>query len=225
VSGRHRTAIAVPLLLGAACATLAAIIYKEIERLPSPTPIAVAGTLGSTSLPALPADPVFAMPPESVFAGVMERPVFSPSRRPVHASGTGATTTFSAFALVGVIISDRERLVLVKMQNGDKLERLHEGDEAAGWQAVSITADRVLFRRGTEEQMVVLDYTSAAPPPIRRQKPQAVKPVKPDQQPTAEQQMVPSQPAKPQTGVEPGAQPGTTSITPAQPAPTEAPAQ
>ena len=108
------------------------------------------------------------MPPEESFAAVLERPVFSPTRRPVPSSGAAAQPTTSAeFLLVGVVISDSERFVLVKPLSSDKLERLREGDELAGWSAVSIAPDRVVFRRGAMEEEIILDYTAPAPPTLQ----------------------------------------------------------
>jgi type II secretory pathway component PulC len=104
------------------------------------------------------------MPPEETFAAVVQRPVFSPARRRASAPGAGDLSTTSAdFSLVGVIMSDGERFVLVKPHNTDKLERLHEGDTLAGWSAVSIAPDRVLFRRGTAEEEILLNYAAPAP--------------------------------------------------------------
>jgi general secretion pathway protein N len=150
-------------------------------------PSNAAGDNASASLPPLPPDPSFAMPPEESFAAVLERPVFSPTRRSLPSSGVAATlTTSAAFLLVGVVISGGERFVLVKPLSSDGVERLREGDELAGWSTVAIEPDRVLFRRGALEEEIVLDYTAPAPPTPRpnREKPTTARQPDPGDQAT-----------------------------------------
>jgi hypothetical protein len=152
------------LLLLALCAALGAILYEEIER-PLRSEIVVSGG-APASLAPLPAEPQFTMPPESSFAAVLERPVFSPTRRPMQAGDAKASSTATSvdFTLIGVVITGGERYAIVKPSNGDAFQRLNEGDELAGWSAVSIRSDRVLLRRGTLEKEVVLDYKTPVPP-------------------------------------------------------------
>jgi hypothetical protein len=156
--------ILLPLLLTAVCTALVGVIYAEIENLSVPHGADLVGAKSPISPPPLPADPEFVMPPEQAFAAALERPVFSPTRRPADTPGNNALPTTSAdFSLIGVIISDSERFVLIRPHDGDRLERLHEGDALAGWSAVSISPDRVVFRRGAVEEEILLDYTVAAP--------------------------------------------------------------
>lgn len=161
---RPRLPIRLPLLLTAVCVALGAIIYGEIQRRPSASIADTAPTDYSVSAPTLPADRAFAMPPEEVFAAAVERPVFSPARRPARTPDSGMPALTSAdFSLVGVVVSPGERVALVKPHSRDEIERLHEGDTLAGWSAVSIAPDRVVFRRGATEEEILLDYSVSAP--------------------------------------------------------------
>src|SRR5262245_40574174 len=145
------------------------------------------------------------MPPEESFAAVLERPVFSPTRRPVPSSGaTAPSTTSAAFLLVGVVISDSDRFVLVKPLSTDKLERLREGDELAGWSAVSIAPDRVVFRSGAMEEEIILDYTAPAPPTLGPGQ---------EEPPTA-QQTEPGDEASQPADQQPQSEPGSDATTP-----------
>jgi hypothetical protein len=196
------------LLLSALCGVLGAIVYEEVER-PLGSEIVVAAG-APVSMPALPPEPQFTMPPESSFAAVLERPVFSPTRRPLQASDAKAAPAPSVdFTLIGIVITGAERHALVKSSNGDALERLSEGDELAGWSAVSIGSDRVLFRRGTVQKEVVLDYKAPAPPGGPRTKHKlanaSAQPGQPPPPPVDGQQ---PQPAPESAPAEPPAAPG-----------------
>ena len=163
MKSRRRSGILVPFALAVVCAALTAIVYQQVRHL---TSVAPSNPASDSASPPMPPDPAFAMPPEESFAAVLERPVFSPTRRPMPSDGSAAPLTTSAeFVLVGVVISDSERFVLVKPLSSDKLERVREGDELAGWSAVSIAPDRVVFRRGAMEEEIILDYTAPVPPP------------------------------------------------------------
>ena len=167
MSARRRLAARLPLLLAAICAVLAAIVVSEALLQPQADPAAAPSAAVSkpAALPPLPPDPAFAMPPEASFAVVVDRPIFSPSRRAIEgAAAVAAPGTSGDLTLVGVIIRDDERIALVKLRNGDQLESLHQGDNLAGWSAVTIAPDRVLFRHGAVEEELILDYKAPAPP-------------------------------------------------------------
>jgi hypothetical protein len=162
MSARRRSFRA-PLLLLALCAVLATILYQEAQHPLGTEIIADAGAPGS--LPPLPPDPRFAMPSESSFTAVLQRPLFSANRRPVHdaASAKASLAASADFTLIGVVISGHERYALVRPSSGDGIQRVKEGGELTGWSAVSIGSDRVLLRQGTLQREVVLDYKVPAP--------------------------------------------------------------
>jgi len=166
MSARRGFAARLPLLLVVSCAVLAAIVVSEaLQPQADPASAPSTGIGKPAALPPLPPDPEFAMPPEASFAVVVDRPVFSPGRRAIQGAGPVAAPGTSAdLKLVGVIIRDDERVALVRLRNGDQLESVRQGDNVAGWSAVSIAPDRVLFRHGAVEEEIILDYKTPAPP-------------------------------------------------------------
>jgi type II secretory pathway component PulC len=122
--------------------------------------------------------PLFAMPDRASLAVILERPVFSETRRPSE-EPAGAQAPATDFTLAGVVISASERSALVKPGNGGMIQRLKEGDDIGGWMLEEIALDRIKIRRGAVEAEMLIDY--AAPAPLiprtesRKQKP-AVKP-------------------------------------------------
>ncbi len=151
MSARRGSAIRLPLLLAASCAVLVAIVVSEAMPQADPSATPTAGSGKPATLPPLPPDPEFAMPPEASFAAVVDRPVFSPGRRPIQ--GVGAVAAPGATAeirLIGVIIADDEPVALVKLQNGDRLERLRLGDGCCvtvRWRRRSFSTTRRRRRR------------------------------------------------------------------------------
>jgi type II secretory pathway component PulC len=71
-------------------------------------------------------------------------------------------------SLVGIIISSDEHIAIVSPNDGTGILRLYRGDEVQGWTLVSIEPDRVIFRRGDEEERVELNYERA---PVRSERP------------------------------------------------------
>lgn len=93
----------------------------------------------------------------SSLEAVIQRPLFSPSRRPwmppastVNTESVGALDTFE---LVGVVISDSVRRALIRPPDGARTLSLAEGDRLDGWrlnrvdeQAAHFVADGMTFR-------------------------------------------------------------------------------
>lgn len=200
MSTRPRSVILLPSLLTALCAVLAGVIYVEVQNLPSSPGAGLAGAKSEISLPPLPPDPKFAMLPEQAFAAALERPAFSPMRRPANTPDTNTLLTTSAdFSLIGVVISDNERFALIKPHDSDELERLHEGEALAGWSAVSIAPDRVVFRRAAVEEEILLDYTAPGPVIARPENERTTT----SEQPESEEQTDQTEGAPPQPQGEP----------------------
>jgi hypothetical protein len=123
--------------------------------------------------------PLFAMPDRASLAVILERPVFSETRRPSE-DPAGAQATATDFTLAGVVISPSERSALVKPGNSGMIQRVREGDDIGGWMLVEIALDRIKVRRGAIETEMLIDYAAPAPPgprtESRKQKPPANQP-------------------------------------------------
>lgn len=157
-----------PTLLLSVCLVLAAVVYGQVW---SERPVEVAAMVGQVApLPALPGELSFAMPAAETFSIILERPLFSPTRRPP----AGGTVTIESVepeldvTLVGVIISAGEQIAIIKPKDGGRFVRLSLGDSFQGWNLESIEPNRVTFRRGEIEEFIEIDYEE--PPPVKKPK-------------------------------------------------------
>lgn len=151
-----------PALLGGSAVVMACIIYAELQARPtidvraaSPAPVA-----GLAWLPA----PRQAMPEQARFSAIVERPLFSMSRRPPAAEPVMATTPTLDISLAGVVVSTRESFALVKPNAGGEPMRVKEGEAISGWTVARIDADRILLRHEGTEAELRLDFAEPAPP-------------------------------------------------------------
>ncbi len=155
-----------PALMLGVCAALAGTVYWEI-RVGALEPVEAAGGR-APPLPDLPAEPSFVMAPAESFSAILERPLFSPTRRP---PAEGTVTIESGppeleVTLVGIIISSEEQIAIIKPKGGSKFVRLSEGDNFQGWTLETIEPDRITFRRGDIEEHIELTYDE--PPPVQK---------------------------------------------------------
>lgn len=156
------------VLLAVLCGGLAAIVFFELEP-----PLADPGARAATRpqqkpAPAATSEPRFTMPPLRDFGEVLARPVFSETRRPPapDAAGSGATTPF---ALLGVVLSAKERHALLEHGQPPHTDRVVEGQEVDGWTLEAVQLDRVVLRRGDNSvEVKAKDKASAPVPPSRR---------------------------------------------------------
>jgi general secretion pathway protein N len=120
----------------------------------------VAQQPASTAPPAVAALPEisnrFTLPPLASFAEVIERPLFSSSRRPMATETQQHVDQPLSASLAGIVISASSSSVIVAHGDPPVLTRLKQGDELDGWSVSSIEPNRVLFRRGSEEQQLKL---------------------------------------------------------------------
>ncbi|RMD62074.1 MAG: hypothetical protein D6826_08300 [Alphaproteobacteria bacterium] len=112
--------------------------------------------------------PVFEMPPARAFVQIVQRPIFSPTRR---AAPQGEMTLEPAASsldlrLVGIIISSSEQMALVAPRSSTNLVRLSQGDRFQGWTVELIEPHRVTFRRDNVAEQIELSYDE---PPRRGQ--------------------------------------------------------
>jgi hypothetical protein len=204
---RHRVQTLFTWLMVGVCVLLGWIIQREIAALPATQaagPVVTPGVIPVT-------DPVAAVAPASVvvpdrdsLAVIVERPVFSESRRSI-ASDEGPAPTLD-FTLVGVVISDRERSAIVQPPQGGAVQRLVVGEEVGGWTVVDIAPNHIVVRQDTTEAEMPLDYNAPAPPvPVAQTsapnsakpnsaKPNAAKPIGAEPEDTEAQGIIPDQP-------------------------------
>ena len=165
---RRRSGWLVSTLLLGVCLALAAFVYGQLQmELPGPAP-AVSGE--TPPLAVLPAQPSYAMAPVEDFSAILERPLFSPTRRPPAEGEVPAAASEPELqvTLVGVIISSEEQIAIVRPKDATRFARLSVGDSFQGWILDSIEPSRITFRRGDIEEHIELTYD--LPPPVEKPK-------------------------------------------------------
>jgi hypothetical protein len=160
VTGPRRHLPAFLLLL---CLGLGAIVY--VEAAPSDPP-AVPAVVGNHAITDRTREPTFALPPLNIYSEVVARPLFSPTRRPSAAPASAERP--ANFILTGIIISRRERHVLIAHGVPRRVDRVAEGQDVEGWTVKAIDADRVLLIRGGDEIELKPAAKPGQPTPIGR---------------------------------------------------------
>ena len=163
---RRRTMVA--WLLGANVFALGWVIYGEARDLWFSSD-ASAESAATPDIPTATSwSPLLTAPSRESLAAILERPVFSESRRPNSDKGDIQAAPHD-FRLAGLVIAGGERSALIETGTSAMLQRLEEGDDIGGWILVEIALDRIKIRRGTMETEMRLDYAAPAPPIHRRE--------------------------------------------------------
>lgn len=150
------------LLMAGAGLVMACIVYAEIRARPVIQRVALIEQAGEIRVPPLP-KPRTAMSAKENFAVIVERPLFSPSRRPPAASAAATLTPPPDFSLFGIVISAGDPFALVKPDAGGDPVRVSEGESMSGWTVARIEADRIVIWHDTTERELLLDFSAPAP--------------------------------------------------------------
>lgn len=138
---------------------LGATIAVELQLDMAVAPGASAATT-SSELGPKPKLPKFEPPPREHFAGVVDRPLFEPSRRPYVPSKMAPPPTPDvedvAITLIGTFLSQARRLALVKLGSQEGPITVHEGELLSSWRIERILSDSLLLRRNDQTRTVFL---------------------------------------------------------------------
>lgn len=168
---RHRTKSRLAVLLGLLCVLLAWVIYEESEGIPAIKATEAGGVATAPGVPApVPSEAAFAVPDRQSLGVILERPLFTQTRRPSSVASSGAPAGSADFTLSGVLISGGERSALIRSGDTGTVRQLKRGENIAGWTLVEIATDRVIVRRDAIETEIFLDYSAPAPPGARTQR-------------------------------------------------------
>lgn len=160
---RYQKRSLLPSLAAGAGLLMACIIYAEIRARPVLEDGTSAPTAQTRTRPALPAGRE-AMPEKTRYAAIVERPVFSPTRRPPSDAATEAAAPTLDFSLFGVVSSAGDQSALIKPSAGGEPVRVKEGEDFSGWTVARIASDRILVRHDAMERELLLDFAAPAPP-------------------------------------------------------------
>lgn len=154
---RHRSfALAGANLLAAALA-----IWPWVPESARPTPVPNAWKVADA--PAL-----ASLPPFAEFAATIERPLFSPSRRPAAAAVPhGAGAIESRYRLQGLVIAGNARRALIAEVAGGRSFEIGEGEAIEGWVVKRIERNAVVFAAPSGEATLTLRNASGAGPPAK----------------------------------------------------------
>lgn len=115
--------------------------------------------------PAAPAR-IYLPPPESDFADIDARPVFSAARRPLadSAQASAALSASSDFVLVGVIMDTDRAVALIRSKSLGITTSAVLGDPVNGWHVVKIEPTAVTLRANGNDAVVALAGPAAGAP-------------------------------------------------------------
>jgi hypothetical protein len=137
--------------LSLAGANLAIVAITLLPWLPAATPRAPAFAPAESDAPRLVHLPRFAD-----VSATIERPLFSPSRRPVAPEQEATLGIASRYRLQGLVIAGAARHAILSPVAGGPALELGEGDTVAGWTVTRIEHDRVVLSSAAGEATLAL---------------------------------------------------------------------
>jgi hypothetical protein len=146
--GRARLAA----LLGASCLAAAGALAAMLLRSTPATDAFVQEVKLDRSVAALD------LPPLDAFPETTRRPLFSTTRSPASAAQPAGEEglILGRYALVGTVVTSRQRLVLLRPAAGGGVLRLAEGDALDSWRIEKIAADALTLSDGDKIETVPL---------------------------------------------------------------------
>ncbi len=112
------------------------------------------------ALEELPPELQFTMAAIEDFDSVLERPLFSPSRRPAVEVAAPAVDQEFDYTLKGVLIDTEARIALLYHKGGAGTVRQAEGTKIDGWLLKEVEGDFIVVERNGEERIVELIFQS-----------------------------------------------------------------
>lgn len=171
---RRIASLVLPLLLLGTAAFLGLAVIEEARLLGDAAAIETGIVTGADAATVADPDPQ-APAPEFVpaafatFREVLDRPIFSPTRRPprravtVTAEAAPPPDPGPELELHGVVGMGSEEVALIAVGGAPSLRRVAVGDEIEGWHVEEIGAEGVLLRQGARTSRLRLDYGGAKP--------------------------------------------------------------
>ena len=159
--GKRKGGYLMPVLLFTACGTLIWMVASMMLSTDSVVEVAPAKPAKVQDLDGLAAELQFAMPPASHYDAILDRPIFSSSRRAVAQAAVAPTVVVSRelkLKLQGTSIRDTDKHALFMPKDGGEALRLREGEDYQGWTLARIKNSFVVFRRKGAEERLEMDF-------------------------------------------------------------------
>lgn len=175
------------LILVVICAALAYAVFLERQGVPVLERIVFGGgdiaparlppAVGREPAPGATGRPAdLELPPVDEFSEIAERTLFNATRRPIETPPAAVKVQVispSNFSLIGILISDGERMALIRRGGAGDYLRVRVGQQVDGWSINNIVPDRVVIKKGNiEEELILKDRAQ----PRQRSKPPRRKP-------------------------------------------------
>ena len=115
-----------------------------------------AGSAPRVEKPALPPPELAPLAPPATFSAIVDRPLFSPTRRPVPGTRSAAPGSGieARYQLLGLIVSEKVRRAW--LADGARHFELSEGDKLDGWTVAHIEQDRMVLTSPAGEAILAL---------------------------------------------------------------------
>ena len=141
-------------------ALLTVVILWELGRSSTPSVSDDAFRRISTALPEL-HEEEFGLPSRDAFAEIIDRPLFSSTRRPFIGTTNAVPQPVNVLAppvwsLIGTVITPGKRSALFLSQRGGQFIRLEVGMSSEGWELTDVTTDAVTLVRGDRSHKISL---------------------------------------------------------------------
>jgi len=153
------------VLLATASGVLALRIRDDLRRPPATLAAVMPDAAASGPTIGIPEAPKYHPPPIERFAAALDRPLFSPDRRPPEdePTGTGVVEDRALSAtLQGILFATSGSVALLTAVGESSSVRVSEGDLFLGWRLLEIHPDNVVF--GRDEETVALELIYKAQP-------------------------------------------------------------
>ena len=142
-------------------ALLAGILAWEIVADPIFKPEATPRSAELKNSIVIPSEASPDKPAMSTFSELVERPLFTPSRRPpppkTNSNIAAPAPKPENFDLIGVIISADERMALLRTLATGEVMRAVEGQSIGGWEVRAIKPTQVVLLRGKDSEVIKIN--------------------------------------------------------------------
>ena len=112
--------------------------------------------------------PAFELPPIDHFAAVVDRPIFTATRRPARGHSTDASAAaddgliLGRYRMIGVVVAPDRRLILLKRPDGARTIHVAEGEKIDDWTLARVTRNVIVLESGGRRKEILVREKSKA---------------------------------------------------------------
>jgi hypothetical protein len=159
---RNSVGAALPILLAGTCVVLGWTVYEEARLAGLPSMEIAPVVAAPDPLEPLPAPGSFELAPIGEFQVVIERTLFSPTRRPAVPGEEDPEATAPPalldLVLTGIVGAADTRVAILTTLSGRETIQLAPGDSYQGWTVSQMSSRTIVFSLGGRTAEIALDY-------------------------------------------------------------------